>query len=223
MCVWRAVRVNLCRGQVAAGRRAALTARHPMTGTLYRDARSARLLKASSVESRIDVTGVRLCARQQCSDIRGRLAYGFSDQLVWVAPRPLPYDLRLAAEPGGHPALTDHRLQRHGRQQPAGALRLSHRGAEHVAARLPAPDATAVPPRCLPHWPRDVLTAFGGLTEHPVIANGCYNQQGAEQEIIERRADLVSFGTLALANPDLPAHFAEKSAPSNPEIRYSLG
>ena len=73
------------------------------------------------------------------------------------------------------------------------------------------------------YWPKDVITAFGGLTVHPVIANGGYNQQRAEQEVASGRAQLVSFGALALANPDLPARFAEGAPLNTPDASTFYG
>ena len=58
-----------------------------------------------------------------------------------------------------------------------------------------------------PHWPRDVLGTFGRLTRSPVIANGGYDAAKAEVELAAGRAELVSFGNLFVANPDLPERF----------------
>ena len=46
--------------------------------------------------------------------------------------------------------------------------------------------------------------AFGGT----VILNGGYDRDRAERAVLSGRADLVSFGKLFLANPDLPERFA---------------
>ncbi len=48
----------------------------------------------------------------------------------------------------------------------------------------------------------------------PLIANGGYSHEAAEETIASGRADLVSFGTSFLANPDLPERFAQ-AAPLN--------
>lgn len=63
-----------------------------------------------------------------------------------------------------------------------------------------------------PDWPRDVLGTFGGLTNTPIIANGGYTAETAAAEIQSGRAQLVSFGNLFVANPDLPERF-KQSAP----------
>lgn len=60
-----------------------------------------------------------------------------------------------------------------------------------------------------PNWPRDVLQTFGGLTKTPIIANGGYTAETALQEIESGRAQLVSFGNLFVANPDLPARLRQ--------------
>ena len=58
-----------------------------------------------------------------------------------------------------------------------------------------------------PTWPKDVLTTFRPHIQGLVIANGGYSAEQAEHEIVSGRADLVSFGTLFIANPDLPERF----------------
>ena len=59
----------------------------------------------------------------------------------------------------------------------------------------------------LPHWPKDVLGTFGPHIDSLVMANGGYNAETAEAELESGRADLISFGSLFIANPDLPARF----------------
>ena len=58
-----------------------------------------------------------------------------------------------------------------------------------------------------PHWPKDVLGTFRQYTQSLVIANGGYDAEKAEAELRSGRADLVSFGNLFIANPDLPERF----------------
>ena len=58
-----------------------------------------------------------------------------------------------------------------------------------------------------PHWPKDVLGTFRQHIEFTVIANGGYDARKAEDELVSGQADLVSFGTLFIANPDLAARF----------------
>lgn len=59
--------------------------------------------------------------------------------------------------------------------------------------------------------------AFGGR----FIINGGYTKQRANQVLAENQADLVSFGSLFLANPDLPARFA-RNAPLNEPDRSTF-
>ena len=58
-----------------------------------------------------------------------------------------------------------------------------------------------------PHWPKDVLGTFRPHIQSMVIANGGYDAKKAEEELASGRADLISFGTLFVANPDLPVRF----------------
>ncbi len=55
--------------------------------------------------------------------------------------------------------------------------------------------------------------AFGGS----FIINGGYTKQRANQVLADRQADLVSFGSLFLANPDLPARFASNAPLNEPD------
>jgi N-ethylmaleimide reductase len=66
-----------------------------------------------------------------------------------------------------------------------------------------------------PHWPKDTLVAFGHLFHGTIMANGGFDQAKAEAALEGALADLVSFGALFIANPDLPNRFAQ-NAPLNP-------
>lgn len=59
----------------------------------------------------------------------------------------------------------------------------------------------------LPHYPKDVLGTFGKLTKHTLIANGGYNKETGEADLEKGIADIISFGSLYLANPDLVNRF----------------
>ncbi len=63
-----------------------------------------------------------------------------------------------------------------------------------------------------PHWPKDVLATFRPFIHSPIIANGGYDATKAEAELAAGRADLISFGTLFIANPDLPLRFKTGAA-----------
>jgi len=65
------------------------------------------------------------------------------------------------------------------------------------------------------------LGLYGTLSLHPVIAEGGYNRDEAENEIISGKADLVSFGTAFLANPDLPDRF-RRNVPLNEPDRSTF-
>ncbi|KAH0678891.1 hypothetical protein KY284_019976 [Solanum tuberosum] len=68
-------------------------------------------------------------------------------------------------------------------------------------------------PRCL----KSIRSAFEGT----LIASGGYNKTDGDEAITESYADLVSFGRLFLANPDLPKRF-EANAPLNKHDRSTF-
>ncbi|MEY3198325.1 MAG: hypothetical protein RJA13_283 [Bacteroidota bacterium] len=51
------------------------------------------------------------------------------------------------------------------------------------------------------------VDTFGKLTQHTVIANCGYTRETGEAELEKGIAQLISYGTLFLANPDLPKRF----------------
>lgn len=57
------------------------------------------------------------------------------------------------------------------------------------------------------HYPQDVLGTFGTLTDHMIIANSGYDKATGEAELQRGIADMISYATLFLANPDLPKRF----------------
>lgn len=59
----------------------------------------------------------------------------------------------------------------------------------------------------LPHYPKNVFDTFGKLTGHTIIANGGYDHKTGEEELEKGIAKIISYGTLFLANPDLPKRF----------------
>lgn len=65
----------------------------------------------------------------------------------------------------------------------------------------------------------EVRKKFSGL----LVLNAGYNQQTAEAVISEGRADAVSFGTLFIANPDLPARFEKGSSLAAPDPATMYG
>jgi N-ethylmaleimide reductase len=55
--------------------------------------------------------------------------------------------------------------------------------------------------------PVDSIETFGKPSKHPVIANCGYDRQTGEAELQKGIAKMISYGTLFLANPDLPKRF----------------
>lgn len=58
-----------------------------------------------------------------------------------------------------------------------------------------------------PQYPDDVLETLGRLCVHPVMANCGFTRETGEAELIKGLVKMISFGTLFLANPDLPKRF----------------
>ena len=57
----------------------------------------------------------------------------------------------------------------------------------------------------LPNYPNiSEIELFGKMVKTTLIANTGYSKETAEQELQNGIADLISFGSLFLANPDLP-------------------
>jgi len=72
------------------------------------------------------------------------------------------------------------------------------------------------------HYPEvDEIELFGTQIKQAVIANSGYDKASAEAEIEKGVAHMVSFGTLFLANPDLPKRF-EKNAELNQPDRATM-
>jgi N-ethylmaleimide reductase len=74
----------------------------------------------------------------------------------------------------------------------------------------------------VPHYPADdEIELFGRQIKHTVIANTGYDKTSAEAELNKGIAKVISFGTLFLANPDLPQRF-EKDALLNAPDRATM-
>jgi len=58
-----------------------------------------------------------------------------------------------------------------------------------------------------PQYPVDTVETFGKISKHSVIANCGYTRETGEEAIQEGLANLISYGTLFLSNPDLPKRF----------------
>jgi N-ethylmaleimide reductase len=69
-----------------------------------------------------------------------------------------------------------------------------------------------------PHWPTNVLHAFGSLFHGDIIVNGGYNRDNAEEVIQGKEATMVAFGSAFLANPDLPQRFESGAQLNEPDF-----
>lgn len=76
----------------------------------------------------------------------------------------------------------------------------------------------------LDHYPKeDEIKLFGELSQTPLIANTAYDKQSAEAELEKGIAELISFGSLFLANPDLPKRFALDAELNEPDKNTMFG
>jgi N-ethylmaleimide reductase len=74
------------------------------------------------------------------------------------------------------------------------------------------------------HYPADdEIALFGSLIQQTVIANAGYDKASAEAELEKGIAKLVSFGTLFLANPDLPKRFELDAELNQPDRATMFG
>ena len=98
------------------------------------------------------------------------------------------------------------------------ARRLSEKGVVYL--HVIQEDGTRRTPSSDFDW-QALRAAFDGV----YVANGAYDKARAAKEIAEGRVDLVSFGKLFLANPDLPRRFSEEAEFNKPwtEKFYSGG
>jgi N-ethylmaleimide reductase len=79
------------------------------------------------------------------------------------------------------------------------------------------------PAEHFPHYPVDSVETFGKLTHHPIIANFAYTKETGEAELEKGIAKLISFGSLFLANPDLPKRFELNAALNEPDRATMYG
>ncbi|TLU96987.1 alkene reductase [Dyadobacter luticola] len=74
------------------------------------------------------------------------------------------------------------------------------------------------------HYPsEDEITLFGHRIRQTVIANSGYEKASAESELEIGIVKLISFGTLFLANPDLPARFELDAGLNEPDRTTMFG
>ncbi|MBK9033244.1 MAG: alkene reductase [Myxococcales bacterium] len=74
-----------------------------------------------------------------------------------------------------------------------------------------------------PTWPADALATFGPLFHGPIITNGGYDRAKAEAALASGAAQLVSFGTPYIANPDLVERLAADAALAQPDRATMYG
>ncbi|MDN3596867.1 alkene reductase [Zunongwangia endophytica] len=74
------------------------------------------------------------------------------------------------------------------------------------------------------HYPsEDEIEFFGSKIRQKIIANAGYDKASAETEIKKGIASMVSFGTLFLANPDLPKRFEKDASLNQPDRATMFG
>lgn len=79
------------------------------------------------------------------------------------------------------------------------------------------------PAEKFPHYPANAVEFFGPLSKHPVIANCGYTKESGEAELEKGIAKMISYGTLFLANPDLPERFAINAELNQPDRATMYG
>jgi len=72
-----------------------------------------------------------------------------------------------------------------------------------------------------PNYPVNNVETFGKLSQHTIIANCGYTKETGEAELEKGIAKMISYGTLFLANPDLPKRF-ELNAELNQADRATM-
>jgi N-ethylmaleimide reductase len=76
----------------------------------------------------------------------------------------------------------------------------------------------------VPGYPNDdEIELFGKQVKHSLIANSGYDKASAEAELKKGIAKLISFGTLFLANPDLPQRFEKDASLNQPDRATMFG
>lgn len=76
----------------------------------------------------------------------------------------------------------------------------------------------------LPQYPTtDEIELFGKLVKHTLIANTSYNKATGEAELERGIAQIISYGSLFLANPDLPKRFELNAELNQPDRATMFG
>lgn len=79
------------------------------------------------------------------------------------------------------------------------------------------------PPDKFPQYPKNCIETFGKLSKHLVIANCGYTRETGEAELEKGIAHMISYGSLFLANPDLPRRFELNSDLNQPDRATMYG
>ena len=79
------------------------------------------------------------------------------------------------------------------------------------------------PAEKFPRYPANSIETFGKLTDHTVMANFGYTRESGEAELEKGIAKLISYGTLFLANPDLPKRFELNAELNTPDRATMYG
>lgn len=74
-----------------------------------------------------------------------------------------------------------------------------------------------------PHYPKNVIETFGRISKHLVIANAGFNRESGEAELEKGIARIISYGSLFLANPDLPKRFELDAEMNQPDEATMYG
>ncbi|MFN8277355.1 MAG: alkene reductase [Chitinophagales bacterium] len=74
-----------------------------------------------------------------------------------------------------------------------------------------------------PQYPANSVATFGSLVKHPVIANYGYNRETGEAELEKGIAKMIAYGSMFLANPDLPKRFELNAELNQPDRATMYG
>lgn len=74
-----------------------------------------------------------------------------------------------------------------------------------------------------PNYPVNNVETFGKLSQHTIIANCGYTKETGEDELEKGIAKMISYGTLFLANPDLPKRFELNAELNQPDRTTMYG
>jgi N-ethylmaleimide reductase len=79
------------------------------------------------------------------------------------------------------------------------------------------------PAEKFPQYPANSVETFGKLSQHTVIANCGFDRETGEATLQNGSAQLIAYGTLFLANPDLPKRFELNAALNEPDRATMYG